>query len=208
MITFDQLTQESLNHRETADCTVKALAVVREIPYHEAHAICKQFGRKPRAGMSQRKINIMLKAEDNAEPLPHHELDRLRQLLRIGIQWNTQVTLNAAEHTVSQAYCSALPVAYSHLSPDLWASFARLILEGAYEATFCAAVLNARRNGSSTIFLTLLGGGAFGNQTAWIIDAIRRSLALYKDRDLDVVFVSYGMSNPHIHEIINEAHGW
>jgi hypothetical protein len=83
MITFDQLAQESLNHRETADCTVKALAVVREIPYHEAHAICKQFGRKPRAGMSQRKINTMLKAEDNAEPLPHHELDRLRQSIGV-----------------------------------------------------------------------------------------------------------------------------
>src|SRR5262245_26960356 len=30
------------------------------------------------------------------------ELDRLRQLLRIGIQWNTQVTLNDSRHTVSQ----------------------------------------------------------------------------------------------------------
>lgn len=34
------------------------------------------------------------------------ELDRLRQLLRIGVQWNTQVTLNDSEHTVSQIYCS------------------------------------------------------------------------------------------------------
>ena len=48
------------------------------------------------------------------EPQARVNLMDLRQLLRIGIQWNTQVTLNDAKHTVSQAYCSALPVAYSH----------------------------------------------------------------------------------------------
>ena len=48
------------------------------------------------------------------------ELDSLRQLLRIGIQWNTQVTRNDSKHTVSQAYCSALPVAYSHHPSRLW----------------------------------------------------------------------------------------
>jgi hypothetical protein len=56
------------------------------------------------------------------------ELDRLRQLLRIGIQWDTQVTLNDCKHTVSQAYCSALPVAYSPHSLNLWAEFAQLVL--------------------------------------------------------------------------------
>jgi hypothetical protein len=39
------------------------------------------------------------------------ELDDLRKLLRLGIQWNTQVTLEEATHTVSQTYCSALPIA-------------------------------------------------------------------------------------------------
>jgi len=48
------------------------------------------------------------------------ELDELRQLLRIGIQWDTQVTRNDSKHMVSQAYCSALPVAYSHHSSNLW----------------------------------------------------------------------------------------
>ena len=94
MITFDELLKASNALRETADCTVKALAVTREITYEEAHAICKQFGRRPRAGMSQRKINIMLKAEDNAEPLPHHELDRLRQ--SIGVQHLTPNNIGKA----------------------------------------------------------------------------------------------------------------
>ena len=45
-----------------------------------------------------------------------NELDEFRKLLRIGIQWNTQVTLQNCQHKVSQAYCSALPVAYSRFN--------------------------------------------------------------------------------------------
>ncbi len=108
------------------------------------------------------------------------ELDELCQLLRIGIQWKTQVTLDDCKHTVSQAYCSALPVAYSRHSSYLWAEFARLILEASYEATICAAILNAVKNGNNRLFLTLLGGGAFGNDTDWIIEAIQRALNLYQ----------------------------
>jgi hypothetical protein len=126
------------------------------------------------------------------EAASESELDRLRQSLRIGIQWNTQVTLNEARHTVSQAYCSALPVAYSPHSSDLWAPFARLILEAAYEATICTAILNAMDHGNNRLFLTLLGGGAFGNEAAWIVEGIQRALTLYKDVDLDVAIVSYG----------------
>ena len=132
------------------------------------------------------------------------ELDRLRQLLRIGIQWNTQVTLNDSKHTVSQAYCSALPVAYSHHPSRLWGAFARLILEAAYEATICTAILNAMSHGSNRLFLTLLGDGAFGNETAWIIGAIRRALKLYEDGDLDVAIVSYGSSNYHVQQLVNQ----
>ncbi|MCL6433296.1 MAG: hypothetical protein K6T90_03625 [Leptolyngbyaceae cyanobacterium HOT.MB2.61] len=136
--------------------------------------------------------------------LNESEIDRLRQKLRIGIQWNTQVTLNNCKHLVSQAYCAALPVAYTDHSPELWAEFARLVLEGAYEATICTAVLNSVRNGNNRVFLTLLGGGAFGNQIDWIIGAIRRALNLYKNIGLDIAIVSYGSSNPGIQELVNE----
>ena len=132
------------------------------------------------------------------------ELDGLRKLLRIGIQWNTQVTLNDSKHAVSQAYCSALPVAYSHHPSHLWKAFAQLILEAAYEATICTAILNAMSHGSNRLFLTLLGGGAFGNETAWIIGAIHRALNLYKDEDLDVAIVSYGSSNYHVQQLVNQ----
>lgn len=133
------------------------------------------------------------------------ELDELRQRLRIGIQWNTQVTLHDAAHTVSQAYCSALPVAYSHAPAHLWEPFARLVLEAAYEATICTAMLNTLQSGNSRLFLTFLGGGAFGNKMDWIIDAVKRALSLYDSLlDLDVVFVSYGSSKPWLMQVLNQ----
>jgi hypothetical protein len=132
-----------------------------------------------------------------------HELDELRQLLRIGLQWNTQVTLNNSGQLVSQVYCSALPVAYSDVSPDFWEDFARLVLEASYEATLCSALLNSVENGSNRVFLTLLGGGAFGNETHWIIAAIRRALNLYCNADLDVVLVSYGSPNPAVQQLLS-----
>ncbi|MDR2207450.1 MAG: hypothetical protein LBE22_00525 [Azoarcus sp.] len=132
------------------------------------------------------------------------DIDRLRELLRIGIQWETQVTINGAQHTVSQAYCSALPVAYSHHASPLWEPFARLVLEAAYEATLCAAILNRTNNGNNRLFLTLLGGGAFGNETNWIIEGIQRALNLYKHVDMDVVIVSHRSSNPHVRQLVHQ----
>jgi hypothetical protein len=132
------------------------------------------------------------------------ELDGLRELLRIGIQWSTQVTLNDCKHTVSQAYCSALPVNYSRHSSNLWTEFARLILEASYEATICTAILNSIKNGNNRLFLTLLGGGAFGNETDWIIGGIQRALNLYKYADLDVAIVSYGSSKQYIQQLVNQ----
>lgn len=133
------------------------------------------------------------------------ELDELRQLLRIGIQWNTQVTLHDSNHTVSQAYCSALPVAYSPHASHLWEAFARLVLDASYEATICAAILNARSTGNNQLFLTLLGGGAFGNATDWILEAILRALNLYKHADLDVAIVSYGSPHPDVQQLVTLA---
>jgi hypothetical protein len=130
------------------------------------------------------------------------ELDELRQQLRIGVQWNTQVTLHDCTHTVTQAYCSALPVAYSRQPAALWEPFARLVLEAAYEATILAAILNARATSNNRCYLTLLGGGAFGNADEWIIDAIGRALASYAWAGLDVAIVSYGASQAMVRGLV------
>ena len=132
------------------------------------------------------EINRKLKGMDEAA------LDTVRQALQIGLYWDTQVTLGDASHTVSQAYCSAMPVAYTPHTKELWAPLAKLVLEAAYEATICSAILNGYRNRNNRLFLTRLGGGAFGNSPDWITDAISRSLELYSDSGLDVAIVSYG----------------
>lgn len=144
------------------------------------------------------EINRQLKALD--EP----GLDRLRKSLQIGVQWGTQVTLDNASHTVSQAYCSALPVSYSEHSSEQWAPFARLVLEASYEATICAAIVNAARTGNNTLFLTLVGGGAFGNELDWIINAIRRALNLYPESGLDIAVVSYSQSKPCVQQLVRD----
>ena len=145
-----------------------------------------------------REIHARLSSQEESEQ------DRLRDHLHIGVQWETQVTLRDASHTVSQAYCSALPVGYSSLNRDLWEPFATLILEATYEATLCAGILNAARTGNRTVFLTLVGGGAFGNKMDWIMHAIRRSLNLYHDCGLDIAIVSYGRSKPCVQELASE----
>ena len=136
------------------------------------------------------------------------ELDALRQLLRIGIQWQTQVTLDNCTHTVSQAYCSALPVTGSLRNgppSHMWEEFDRLILEASYEATLCAALVNAGQTGNNTVFLTLVGGGAFGAEPEWIIDSLQRTLDLYQQAALDVAIVSYGSSNPDIQHLVGRT---
>jgi hypothetical protein len=117
--------------------------------------------------------------------------DRLRGLLRIGLHHNVEVTdaLGPDRPHVTQAFCSALPVAYGKHPAEEWEPFARLILEAAYEATFRAAVLNARGGGSRTVYLTLLGGGAFGNRLHWIREALDRALDICGSAGLDICMV-------------------
>lgn len=121
------------------------------------------------------------------------EIDELRGHLRIGLHHDVEVTDGGHPYRkVSQAFCSALPVAYSQIAPKHWSSFACLVLEAAYEATVWAAVLNARRGSSNKVLLTSLGGGAFGNEEAWIEAGLMRALKLVSGFDLDVKLVSYG----------------
>ena len=132
------------------------------------------------------------------------EIDVLRQSLRIGIQADTQITLNDCTHTVTQAYCSALPVAYSRLPDYLWTNFARLVLEASYEATFFAALKNYEKTGNNRVFLTLVGGGVFGNHSEWIFSAIERSLRIFADTPLDIAIVSYGSSQERVRGFIDK----
>ena len=129
-------------------------------------------------------------------------METLKGLLKVGIQWDTQVTIEQCSHHVSQVYCSALPVAYSHVPSIYWKRFASLILEATYEATFYAALINSTRTQCNKVFLTFVGGGAFGNDNEWIIAAIKSALQKFKNVPLDIRFVSYGSTNRHLREVI------
>lgn len=122
--------------------------------------------------------------------MPEADLDEIRSRLRIGVHRNVEVTTASTGHTVTQAYCSALPVAYNRLPKASFEPFARLVLEASYEATLRAAALNAAQTGYHAVFLTMLGGGVFGNDSAWIIDAIERACTLLSNVPLDVAVVA------------------
>lgn len=128
--------------------------------------------------------------------------DRLRGLLQIGVHEDVEVT-DSDRHPsqmVSQAFCSALPVAYCGYPSPMWRPFAELVLDAAYEATVLAGVLNARRGASNVVLLTRLGGGAFGNDDAWIDAAMRRALDKVRGVDLDIRLVSFGSPAPAMRE--------
>ena len=134
-------------------------------------------------------------------------LDGLRALLRVGLHADVEVTDGPAPGPrVSQLFCSALPVAYARDGDaSLWAPFARLVLEAAYEATLLAGVLNAARGASDRVLLTRLGGGAFGNEDGWIDGAIERALRLAGDRALDVAIVSYGAASDGLRALVRRC---
>jgi hypothetical protein len=159
--------------------------------------------------------------------MPADERDALRDRLRVGVHQDVQVTISDDPgQRVTQVFCSALPVAYSGIPAEQWTAFATLVLEGAYEATLWAGVLNARaalkcrptserahrpegahrpEDGRRQVWLTSLGGGAFGNDPAWIAGAMRRALRLVRDVDLDVRIVSYGQVRPEVERVVAEC---
>ncbi len=119
------------------------------------------------------------------------ERDALCNLLRVGVHADVEVTASVdadarVPHQVTQVFCSALPVAYTPVPSARWEAFATLVLEGAYEATLLAAALTAARTACPLVFLTRLGGGAFGNDPAWIDAAMARAFDSVRDVALDV----------------------
>jgi len=184
---------------QTSECQIDCLADIGTALGNSDNHLWKM-----RNGYALASMEGLDRINNKINSATESELDELRRLLRIGIQWNTEVTLNNVKHTVTQAYCSALPVAYSRQPSELWSGFAQIVLEASYEATICAGILNYLKTGNNKIYLTLIGGGAFGNDIEWIINAIVRTLKLYKNICLQVFIVSHGHSNHHVQKLIHE----
>lgn len=117
--------------------------------------------------------------------------------LRVGVHWETQVK-PPLTHRVTQVYASAVPVAYSNTRASDWAPFARLVLRGAYRATMAVACCKATLQPGQrvSVYLTSLGGGAFGNRKQWIREAVSIALEEFQDMPLDVYLVHYGTRVP------------
>lgn len=136
--------------------------------------------------------------------LSEKDIEILKGKLQVGVQWESEVTISDNDNYITQVYCSALPVAYSWLDKYLWESFARLILEATYEATLILGLKNYLKSGNNRVYLTLIGGGAFGNEVRWIFSAIRKAVLKYKTFPLDVRIVSYGRPNPELQKFLTK----
>ncbi|WP_298826531.1 hypothetical protein [uncultured Piscinibacter sp.] len=130
--------------------------------------------------------------------------DGLRSRLRIGLHHDVEVTDAdpAQAQFVTQAFCSALPVAYTTIAPAIWKPFAMLVLEAAYEATLLAAAIRSAQGQPRTVFLTSLGVGAFGNDEAWIDAALERALRRVDHAGLDVAIFSHGSLRSGLHRLV------
>ena len=134
-------------------------------------------------------------------------VEELMSKLRIGIQWDTQVT-DCVENPafVTQTYNSAISINYSTVdNKELWEPLAKLVLEASYEATLLTAVIHnanlvSRGQFPQPVLLTKVGAGVFGNKVEWVAEAIAkaiqkiRSLGCY----LDIKVVDFGQISDYI----------
>ena len=70
---------------------------------------------------------------------------------------------------------------------DEWA---KLILKSSYEGT----LLMAARHGSQKVVLTWVGGGAFNNDPAWVVEILEGLEPMIKNLGLDVTLAVYGFT--------------
>ena len=135
--------------------------------------------------------------------LRHTDIEFLKGMVRIGLQQDTDVVFASRyqplkeKHRVRQAFCSAISCGYTSLPNPLWQPLACLVLDAAYEATLLAAAIDRDTGaGSGRVWLTMLGGGVFGNDDQWICDAIEKALERTRDLGLDIRLAHFRSLHP------------
>ena len=125
--------------------------------------------------------------------LDRDQYDLIKKKLLIGVHENIEITRfnKSKNNMVTQVFCSAIPVTYNNIKTDMLEPFSCLILEASYEATLLAGAVNSIRYKSDSVYLTLLGGGAFGNDESWIISSIEKAFKETFRYGLDVKIVCY-----------------
>ncbi|KAL6057635.1 Macro domain-containing protein [Balamuthia mandrillaris] len=170
-----------------------AIARVHAAFWHEAKTVEEwaqtsdrqvEFLEKLREHFPTRNGYVTLRGREPSFPAEEsEERADLLKLGRVGVHKNVQVTtghrsaglrlVNDPEQVVDQVFCAALNIgqgfsgAQNTRTADC-ASKCQFILDLAYEGTYLAAIRNRRKR----LFLTLIGGGVFGNRPEWIHRAI------------------------------------
>jgi hypothetical protein len=157
----------------------QSLEAVLGMPVGEIWSMCNGYAQCSRAGLKA--------IADWIETATPAQVDEIRSRLCVGLHWDVEVTdaEGPTRPMVSQAFCSALPVAYfSQVPSPFWRRFGIGL--------------------GSSVRGDAVGRGVFGNREDWIQQAIRRALKLASAYELDVRVVSYGTPS---RQILSEEFG-
>ncbi len=136
-------------------------------PEAESQGVCPPSGSAAAA--------MQLQALEESVGMPSGSLAAaVHVALRVGVHWDTEVARSRKapsepRHRVCQVFSSAVPVAYAKSTTSAnWATFASAILRATFEATLLTGAILARQRGQRVkVYLTSVGGGAFGNRSQW-----------------------------------------
>lgn len=124
---------------------------------------------------------------------------------RMGVHSNCQVLLTqdmlgnlvlaSGDQIVHHVYCAALDFSGSVPHNLLYDTIGKAILRASYKISILSAWENSVKYpdlaGSKKLYLTLLGGGVFGNPHEWICDAVLENEQLIVESGLEVYLIFY-----------------
>lgn len=126
------------------------------------------------------------------EVLEKNTSEMIAELAEMTLGFHPIVELTSADYGekrlthrsyVGQVFASACPITYSRIPENIWEEFARAELEQTYFLTLLSAMYAPYRGKKVNLYLTLVGGGAFGNSVGKVVlPAIERAMKRFKDR--------------------------
>eukprot|EP00892_Ulva_mutabilis_P003900 jgi/Ulvmu1/1882/UM012_0039.1 len=131
------------------------------------------------------------------------------KLVRVGVHEDLQVTSSEcgrqlctdAAQLINQVFPPAASISWNKgTTLALWRPLATALLRAAYKATLWTGLRSAQRhwgrNGSTRVFLTMVGGGGFGTPAPWICEALAEALWAFRGTGLRVAVVLNGEAVP------------
>ena len=124
----------------------------------------------------------------------------------LSLKWNGEIQPIGPDQKqfVTQIFTAALnmndsPTSIEQETSNLIVEVAQLLLNAAYRGTLLAAFKSKMMmeskglfpDGRNKLFLTLIGGGVFGNMPNWILKAFKFNEHLMRDTKLDVTLVVF-----------------